>query len=126
MPIHVLAKHYALKNHILQVRYNWIILKLKNVQKIKVYDPSYTVKILVPDSGTRFFQLVPAKQIDLPHQLRTQQTANKMLIYGLVTIKAIKATCGSELTISIFHMKKCIGCGYSLEAPQWDNSKEYM
>ena len=52
--------HYALKNHILQLQYNWIILKAKIIQKIKVLDPSYTVKILERDSGTGFSHLVPA------------------------------------------------------------------
>ena len=59
MPIGELAMHYALKNHILQLQYNWIILKPKNRPKIKVQDPSYTVKILVPDSATGFAQFVP-------------------------------------------------------------------
>ena len=36
MPVGGLAMHYALKNHQLQLQYNWIILKPKIVQKIKV------------------------------------------------------------------------------------------
>ena len=36
MPIGELAMHYALKKHILQLQYNWIILKPKIVQKVKV------------------------------------------------------------------------------------------
>ena len=35
MPTGKLAMHYALKNHILQLQYNWIILKPKIVQKSK-------------------------------------------------------------------------------------------
>ena len=42
------------------MQYNKIILKPKIIQKIKVYDPSYTIKILVPDSGSGFSQLVLA------------------------------------------------------------------
>ena len=69
MPIGELAMHYAFKKkqHILQVQYNWIILKPKIVQKIKVSDPSYTDKILVQDSGTGFSHLVPQIQINLSH-----------------------------------------------------------
>ena len=33
----------------------------KSSKKIKVYDPSYTVKILVADFGSGFSQLVPEK-----------------------------------------------------------------
>ena len=36
MPIGELAMHYALKNHILQLQYNWTNSKAKNRQKIKV------------------------------------------------------------------------------------------
>ena len=36
MPIGELAMYYALKNHILQLQYNWIILKQKIIHKIKV------------------------------------------------------------------------------------------
>ena len=36
MPIGELEMHYALKNHILQLQYKWIILKPKIIQNIKV------------------------------------------------------------------------------------------
>ena len=61
MPIGVLAMHYASKNHILQLHYNWIISKPQIVKKKSKYKTqAIPFIILVPDSGTGFFQLIPA------------------------------------------------------------------
>ena len=60
MPIGELAMHYGLKKTTFAVTVQLDNIKAKNRPKIKVQDPSYTVKILVLDSGTGFSQLVPA------------------------------------------------------------------
>ena len=97
MPIGELAMHYALKNHILQLQYNWIILKPKIVQKKTKYKAQaiplkFWYRILVPDFPSWSRQI----QIDLPYPSRTWQTANKMFISSLVWLQR-NMSCTMEL-----------------------------
>ena len=47
MPIGELTMHYALKNHILQLQYNWIILKHYENMPIQIYRKFHPKKLKI-------------------------------------------------------------------------------